>query len=286
MAKAPVWLITGASRGLGLEIARAALKAGHFVVAGYRDKAKIQSAFTEIEALGGTWVQLDVAGGDVESQVQSVIAQHGQIDVLVNNAGYAILGSIEETSVEQIETIFRTNFVGPLRTIKAVLPSMRSRHSGTIVNISSSNAFSIAPGLGIYVATKFALEGVTEVLQTEISSFGIRTLLVEPGMTATDMLDPAGTGIKLPLTDAYRDTAVQRTEEALLIGTGERPPWSADPAHVAQRIVEAVDGTGILAGKPVGLRLPLGKDTGSALETRAAGYTALLGDMKEVWESV
>lgn len=97
MFEAQVWLVTGASRGFGLEIAKAALKAGHKVVACYRTKSKNPSAFEEVEALGGTWLQLDVVGKDVESQVQSVITQHGRIDVLVNNAGYAMFGSIEDT---------------------------------------------------------------------------------------------------------------------------------------------------------------------------------------------
>lgn len=92
-----IWFVTGASRGLGLDIARAALKAGHKVIACYRSKSKNPSTFTEIESLGGVWLQLDVIGENVESQVQSVIAQYGRIDVLVNNAGYAILGSIEHT---------------------------------------------------------------------------------------------------------------------------------------------------------------------------------------------
>lgn len=96
MSETKVWLVTGASRGLGLEIAKTALKAGHTVVACYRNKAKLPAAFEEVQALGGTWLELDVAGEDVESQVQSVIAKYGRIDVLVNNAGYAVLGSIEE----------------------------------------------------------------------------------------------------------------------------------------------------------------------------------------------
>lgn len=96
MAEKQVWLVTGASRGLGLDIARTALKAGHTVIAGYRNKAKTP-AFAEIEALGGTWLQLEMAGDDVESQVQSVIALHGKIDVLINNAGWIMLGSIEDT---------------------------------------------------------------------------------------------------------------------------------------------------------------------------------------------
>ncbi|KAI1378178.1 putative short chain oxidoreductase/dehydrogenase [Hypoxylon crocopeplum] len=284
MAETKVWLITGATRGLGLEIAKTALKAGHIVIACYRNKAKVSSTIAEIEALGGTWLQLDVVGQDVESQVQSVVAKHGRIDVLVNNAGYAILGSIEETSVDQIAAVFKTNFVGTLRTIQAALPSMRSRRSGTIVNISSATGINSVPGLGVYSSTKFAVEGVTEALQGELASFNIRVLLVEPGMMATDILDASGTGVKLPLSDAYRGTAIEHVENMLF--SPEFLSMAASATKVAQRIIEAVDGTGLMAGKEIGLRLPLGKDAGSDIEKRIAMYEGLAKSMKDVWESV
>ncbi|KAI1460572.1 putative short chain oxidoreductase/dehydrogenase [Annulohypoxylon moriforme] len=284
MAETQVWLITGASRGIGLELTKAALKVGHKVVACYRNKAKLGSTFTEVEALGGTWLQLDVVAEDVEYKVQSVIAQHGHIDVLINNAGYGMNGSVEETSVDQINAIFKTNFVGSLRTIQAVLPSMRSRRSGTIVNISSSLGISPAPGLGIYAATKFALEAATESLQIELSSFNIRTLLIEPGMTATEFVDPAGTGVQIPLGEVYKGTAVEQSAEILL--SPDILSQAAPPAKVAQRIVEAVDHTGVFAGKEVGLRLPLGGDTGAQVEMRAKMMEGLARDMKDAWMSV
>ncbi|KAI1143622.1 putative short chain oxidoreductase/dehydrogenase [Hypoxylon sp. FL0543] len=283
MAETQVWLITGASRGLGLEITKAALKAGHKVIACYRNKSKIANTFAEIEALGGTWLQLDVAGKDVESQVQSAIAQHGRIDVLVNNAGYGMLGSIEETSVEQIDAIFKTNFIGSLRTIQAALPSMRARRSGTIVNLSSSLGVSPKPGLGIYGATKWAIEGATEALQAEVASFNIRTLIIEPGLMATEFVDPSGTGVQIPLGDAYRGTAVEQAQT--ILSSPEILNMAASPAKVAQRIVEAVDGTGLFAGKEIGLRLPLGGDVGSDVEKRAAMWEGL-ANMKDAWMSV
>ncbi|KAI2466009.1 putative short chain oxidoreductase/dehydrogenase [Annulohypoxylon bovei var. microspora] len=284
MAEAQVWLITGASRGLGLELTKTALKAGHKVVAGYRNKAKIAAAFAEVEALGGTWLQLDVVAENVESQVRSVIAQHGRIDVLVNNAGYGMLGSIEETSVAQVEAIFKTNYIGSLRTIQAALPSMRSRRSGTIVNISSSLGIAPAPGVAIYASTKWAMEATTEALQIELATFNIRTLLVEPGTTATEFLEFSGAGVRIPLGDAYQGTAVQQSRD--LLESPEFLDMSANATKVAQRIVEAVDGTGIFVGKPVGLRLPLGGDTGSEVEKRSAMYDELVKNGKEAWMSV
>ncbi|OTB20696.1 hypothetical protein K445DRAFT_51213 [Daldinia sp. EC12] len=282
MADKQVWLVTGASRGLGLDIARSALKAGHKVIAGYRSKAKTP-AFDEIEALGGTWLQLEMAGDDVESQVQSVIASHGKIDVLINNAGWIMLGSLEDTDLDHINSIFKTNFLGPLRTIKAVLPSMRARRSGTIVNISSASTLEIYPGLGIYGATKFALNGITEALHAEVSELNIRALLVIPG-TFTSFKMIANSVVTVPLNEGYKGTMLEKVEQMLL--SPDILTTATKPAPVAQRIVEAVDRTGIFAGKEIGYILPLGKDTSVSLEKRAAFYQNLIKDTKEVCESV
>ncbi|XDG00966.1 hypothetical protein ABKA04_000581 [Annulohypoxylon sp. FPYF3050] len=284
MAETQVWLITGASRGIGLELTKVALKAGHKVIACYRSKSKLGDTFAEVEALGGTWLELDVAADDVESKVKSVVAEHGRIDVLINNAGYGMLGPLEETKIDQIDAIFKTNFIGSLRTMQAALPSMRSRRSGTIVNISSSLAVSPAPGFSIYAATKFALEAATESLQGELATFNIRTLLVEPGMTATEFADATGTGIQIPLGEAYPGTAVQQVLE--IMQSRAFMDKAAAPSKVAQRIVEAIDRTGYFAGKEIGLRLPLGADTGADVEKRAAMMQGLAKDMKDAWMSV
>ncbi|KAI1393385.1 putative short chain oxidoreductase/dehydrogenase [Hypoxylon trugodes] len=283
MAEQQVWLITGASRSLGLHIAKSALKAGHKVIAGYRNKAKVGDAFAEVEALGGSWLQLDVASDDVEAKVQSVIDEYGRIDVLVNNAGYGLFGSIEETSVQQIEDIFKVNFTGSVRTMKAVLPSMRTRRSGTIVNLSSSLAVSAHGGFGPYSATKFALEGISESLQGEVAAFGIRVLVIEPGMMDTDFIDPAGTSILVPLTDLYKGTGVESSHTFLFapgfLDTASRP------AKVADRIVEAVDGTGAFANRKLSLMIPLGRECGWGMAKRAETLNHLVKDMAEVWET-
>ncbi|KAI1800025.1 putative short chain oxidoreductase/dehydrogenase [Daldinia bambusicola] len=283
MAGQQVWLVTGASRGLGLDIARLALKAGHKVIACYRNKAKT-SAFEEIEALGGTWLQLEMAGDDVESKVQSAVAIYGKVDVLINNAAWVMLGSLEDTDFDHIDGIFKTNFFGPLRAIRAVLPSMRERRFGTIVNISSASSLRIVPGLGIYAATKSALNAMTETLHTEVSAFNIRTLLVIPGGMDTDVRDTSKAAVHIPLSDTYKGTALEHVAKAL-VSTEITPPASK-AVDVAQRIVEAIDGTGVFAGKELGFILPLGKDTSSDVEKRAAMYQNLVKDTKEVCESV
>ncbi|KAI8626112.1 hypothetical protein F5Y19DRAFT_466687 [Xylariaceae sp. FL1651] len=283
MAQSQVWLITGASRGLGFDMAKTALKAGHKVIGCYRSKPQDMSKFNELEALGGIWTQLDVSSEDAESKVKALVAEHGKIDVLINNAGYAVLGSIEDTPLDKVHAVFNTNVLGTLRTIKGVLPSMRERKAGTIVNISSSNGMTPVPALGIYNATKFAMEGYTETLQMEVAGFNIRVLLVEPGATITEFAHATGSGVRVEPSEAYQDGLVKQVSDFL--SSEQYQTSGATSIAVAERIVEAIDGTGFMAGKKVGLRLPLGNDTGAGIEKRAALFTDLV-NMKDVWSSV
>ncbi|KAI1423543.1 hypothetical protein F5Y12DRAFT_524017 [Xylaria sp. FL1777] len=285
MSQSRVWLITGASRGLGFDMAKTALKAGHKVIACYRgNKPQDTSNWDELEALGGIWTQLDVSGNDAESKVKELVVEHGHIDVLVNNAGYAVLGSIEDVPLDTVHAVFNTNFIGSLRTVKGVLPSMRERKTGTIVNISSANAVNPLPALGIYNATKFALEGYTETLQAEIAEFGIRVLLVEPGTVATEFASETGSGVKVQPSEPYaQDGTVKQVSDFL---SSEQFASMGTPSiTVAERIVETIDGTGCMAGKAVGLRLPLGKDIGPSLKKKAAIFTDL-ANLEDVWGSV
>ncbi|KAI0399907.1 hypothetical protein F4802DRAFT_620719 [Xylaria palmicola] len=284
MARSQVWLITGATRGLGFNMARTALKAGHRVIACYRTRRPGDAApWGELEALGGVWTRLDVSAEDTESRVRAIAAEHGGIDVLVNNAGYAVMGSIEDVLLDQVLAVFNTNFIGTLRTIKGVLPSMRERKTGTIVNISSANAFAPVPGLGIYTATKCAMEGYTETLQLEVAGFGIRVLLVEPGAIATDFASATGSGVAAAPSAPYRDGITKQVSDWLT--SPQYASTAASPAVVAERIVEAVDCTGSMADGEIGLRLPLGKDAGAGAEKRAAVF-ADLTKLRDVWGSV
>ncbi|KAI1326648.1 putative short chain oxidoreductase/dehydrogenase [Xylariaceae sp. FL0255] len=280
-----VWLITGAARGLGFEIAKSAIEAGHKVLACYRKKPEDTTNFDKLESLGGIWTQLDPSSEDAESRVRALVSEHGQIDVLVNNAGYGMMSSTEDIPVNVAQDIFNTNFFGPLRTIKGVLPSMREHKTGTIVNVSSSVVFHPHAGMGMYAATKNALEAFTETLQAELKTFDIRVMLVEPGATATEFGSPAGTSVMVPLSEPYTQEggAIKQVLDWLLTGGLE---GVASPSQaVAQRIVEAVDGTGFMAGKEIDLRLILGKDAGQQAEGRAAVYNNMMG-LKEVWSSV
>jgi NAD(P)-dependent dehydrogenase (short-subunit alcohol dehydrogenase family) len=159
MAAPQTWLITGASSGFGAILAEAVLKAGHRVVATARNPVKAAQTCPQIESLGGTWLQLDVTRPDTKETVEETIRKQGRIDVVVNNAGYALLGSVEDMSEEEIHQQINTNVYGPMRVIKAALPFMRAQRSGTIVNISSIAGLQAQPSCSLYAASKFALEG-------------------------------------------------------------------------------------------------------------------------------
>jgi NADP-dependent 3-hydroxy acid dehydrogenase YdfG len=160
MTLSKTWLVTGASSGLGAAIAEAAFQAGHKVIASARNPAKAAEANPQISKLGGTWIQLDVTKSNTQKVVQDAINEAGGIvDVVVNNAGYSLLGSIEDMSENEIEAQFSTNVYGPIRVLKGVLPFMRARKSGTVVNISSSAGIDGLPTCAVYAGTKFALEG-------------------------------------------------------------------------------------------------------------------------------
>ncbi len=180
-----VWLITGASRGLGRELARVVLDRGEIVVGTSRDGT------LDLDPGSGTFhglaLDLGVPGRE-RAVVEQAQALHGRIDVLVNNAGQGLLGAVEEAEPTEVDQVFAVNFFGPLRLIQAVLPFMRQQRSGQIVNVSSIAGFAPASGSGLYAAAKFALEGMSESLAQEVTPLGIRVLVVEPGAFRTDFL--------------------------------------------------------------------------------------------------
>ncbi|KAI1822034.1 NAD(P)-binding protein [Xylaria intraflava] len=180
------WLVTGASAGFGQAISMAALTAGHRVIGGTRDVAKAEAANPGFTAKGGIWMQLDPSHPSAFDQFSK--GQGGyDIDVLVNNAGYAFVGGVEDGSEADVREQMDINFWGPLRAVQAVLPSMREKRRGNIVLISSGTVYSCRPARGAYSASKAAIEAMHEVLQKEIESFGIKVLIVEPGTFKTTM---------------------------------------------------------------------------------------------------
>ncbi len=184
-----VWLVTGAGRGMGVDIARAALAAGHAVVATGRNPEKVAEAVGESDDLLA--VQLDVTDrADAQAAVQAAVERFGRIDVLVNNAGNFYAGFFEEITAEDFRAQIETNLFGPSNVTRAVLPVMRAQRSGLVVTISSTAGIAGPGVLHRLRRVKFGVEGWIESLTPEIAPFGIRTMLVEPGFFRTELLTP------------------------------------------------------------------------------------------------
>lgn len=263
-----VWLITGASRGLGRTLAQEALDQGHLVVAGVRDPASTDP----FDGPPDRWklVELDVTSESQPAEaVRIAVESFGRLDTVVNNAGAGLLGAVEETTPAQAAALMDLNLVGPLRLIRAALPGMRARGTGTVVNISSLGGFAGSAGNGVYGATKFALEGLSEALSAEVAPWGIRVLVIEPGFFRTDFL--SGESIRhAEETIADYDAILNRSVTRM---DGQQP---GDPAKAAAAIVEAVT-----ADKPP-FRLPLGHDAIDRVETKLR----FVSDELETWRSV
>jgi len=260
-----VWFITGCSTGFGRELATMLLERGNRVVATARNREQVEDlgAGRDGQALA---LKLDVtSAAEIKEAVNQAEATVGQIDVLVNNAGYGYLCSVEEGEEEEVRAIFEANFFGLARLTQAVLPGMRRRRSGTIVNISSIGGFVGFPGVGYYNATKFAVEGLTEALAKECEPLGIRAMIVEPGPFRTDW---AGRSLKTtqhPIAD-YAATAGAR-RQAIAGGSGKQ---AGDPVRACRAMIQAVE-----SGKPP-MRLVLGR---MALDTAQAKLAQVQSDL-------
>jgi len=206
-----VWFITGCSTGLGLELAKIAVAKGDKVVGTLRQESQI-AGFEQIAPGQAKGVLLDVTDKDqVSSGVQQAIDAFGQIDVLVNNAGYGLMGSVEEVSDSEAKHQFEVNVFGVLNVLRKVLPIMRKQRSGHILNITSIAGLQGYPGVGIYNGSKFALEGIGEALAKEVAHLGIKVTNVEPGPFRTDWGGRSATYVKSEIED-YADSAAKNME--------------------------------------------------------------------------
>lgn len=232
-----VWLVTGCSRGLGREVARMIIDNGFRAVITARDVRTIEDLADGNER---AWITaLDVTNAaQVETAVKGALNYFGRIDVVVNNAGYSLLGATEEVSECEARAQFDTNYFGALRLIQAVLPIMRAQRSGHIVNLSSVAGFCALPGCGQYAASKFALEGMSEALVQEVSPLGIHVTVVEPHDMRTELLSRNARPMpeRPPLTDYVQTSGAQIARLDRLHGR-----QSSDPARVADAILMAVD---------------------------------------------
>jgi NAD(P)-dependent dehydrogenase (short-subunit alcohol dehydrogenase family) len=232
MADRKVWFITGAGRGLGLDIAKAALAAGYRVVATGRNPDKVAKAVGEAEDL--LVVKLDVTNAnDAEAAVKAAVDRFGTIDVLVNNAANCYLGFFEELTPQQIERQLATNLIGPMNVTRAVLPVMRKARSGHIISISSTAGFVGYEYCSAYATSKFGLEGWMESLSFEVAPFGIKTTIVEPGFFRTTLLEPESTTWpELSIDDyAERNAALRSWWGA------QNGKQAGDPAKLAKALI-------------------------------------------------
>jgi NAD(P)-dependent dehydrogenase (short-subunit alcohol dehydrogenase family) len=254
-----VWFITGAARGLGALIADAALADGNAVVVAGRNLAALTKRFGD--SPNALPVQLDVTDEtQARAAASAAIARFGRIDVLINNAGFGLLGAVEEADDADVRRMYDTNVFGLLNVTRAVLPYMRERKAGHVVNISSVGGYRSGAGFGVYCSTKFAVEGLTEALHAELAPLGIHATVVEPGYFRTDFLD-ASSLVKSPtIIEDYAETAGKVREHAAQINH-QQP---GDPNRLAKAMVTLID-----AEHPP-LRMPFGTDTLAAIASKNA----------------
>ena len=270
-----VWFVTGAGRGMGVDIARAALSAGNAVVATGRNTDAVAKAIGKADQL--LVVKLDVTRPeDADAAVAATVERFGHIDVLVNNAGNFYAGFFEELSREDFRAQVETSLFGQVNVTRAVLPVMRARRRGLVVTISSTAGIVGQPFVSAYAAAKFGVEGWMESLTPEVAPFGIRTMIVEPGFFRTELLTERSTKYPAPSIDDYAETTRQTVagwKKMSGLQTG-------DPAKLAKALVQLAS----RAEPP--RRWPAGVDAVEALEKKARELLAQANAHRELSSSL
>ena len=262
------WFVTGCSSGIGRALARRALERGDRVVATARDETRLAALVADFPGRAIA-LRLDVTdAANVTAAIGEAIRRTGGIDVLVNNAGFGTVGALEETDEDSVRKAFDANVYGPYRTVRAVLPHMRGRGRGRILNVSSMTGFAGVPGFCFYSATKFALEGMSEALAQEVAPFGIKVTLIEPGPFRTGFRAP-GAMLWAPEMADYAPT-VGKFRRMLSESDGKQP---GDPVKAADAMIAVVE-----AENPP-LRLPLGEACVGLVRKKLAQ----VGDELERW---
>lgn len=270
--KQKVWFITGASRGFGRIMVEKLLSQGHKVVATARKPEVISESF-HYPADQLLVLPLDVTDeNQAKTAAKTAVEKFGQIDVLVNNAGYGILGGVEETSADEVEKNYATNVFGLLHVTRAVLPYMREKRSGHILNLSSIGGLFSFIGWGVYCSTKFAVEGISEALAQEVAPFGIHVTIVEPGFFRTDFLAGESLARVKNVIEDY-DATVGNMRTQMSAANKQQP---GDPLKAAQAMIDIAN----VENPP--LRLMLGADT---IETVTNKIKQIQADM-ENWKHI
>jgi NAD(P)-dependent dehydrogenase (short-subunit alcohol dehydrogenase family) len=263
MSDKKVWIVTGAGRGMGVDIVKAALAAGHAVVATGRYPDRVSSAMGAHQDL--LVVKLDVTHpADADAAVEAAVGRFGRIDALVNNAGNFNAGFFEELTPEEFRAQIETTLFGPINVTRAVLPVMRAQRSGLVVTISSTAGIEGGAFLTAYAASKFGVEGWMESLTPEIAPFGIRTMLVEPGFFRTELLTPEST--------KYAESSIkdytERTEQTVTAWKSMNGRQRGDPAKLANSLVQ------LAAQDEPPLRFAAGADAVATFEQKAKDLLA------------
>jgi len=270
-----IWFITGAGRGMGVELAKAALAAGNAVVATGRNTDAVRKAVGEANDL--LVVKLDITSPeDAAAAVKAAVDRFGHIDVLVNNAGNFYAGFFEEITPQDFRAQVETLLFGPMNVTRAVLPVMRAQRSGLFVTISSTAGIRGGEFLTAYAASKFGVEGWMESLTPEVAPFGIRTMLVEPGFFRTELLTPESTNYAEPTIEDY----TEKTRQTITAWSGMNGLQGGDPAKLARALVQ------LASQDEPPLRWAAGADAVEDLEQKAQRLLAQADAYRELSSSL
>ena len=275
MSNKKVWFITGASRGMGADFAKAALAAGHSVVASGRDKDRVAKILGQSNDLLA--VKLDVTNrADADSAVRAAVERFNRIDVLVNNAASFYAGYFEELTPEQMDSQFAASLIGPMNVTRSVLPVMRKQRSGHIISISSSAGLSGFEFGTAYAASKFGVEGWMESLHAEVAPFGITTTIVNPGFFRTELLTEQSTNFATPSIRDYDERRAKQLE----FWKGQNGRQSGDPAKLAKALIVIAD------QQPPPCRFIAGADAIATAEQRVVDLTAQINANRDLSTSL
>jgi NAD(P)-dependent dehydrogenase (short-subunit alcohol dehydrogenase family) len=280
MSNKTIWFITGASRGMGVDFAQAALAAGHAVVASGRDKDRVSKALGQSSLRQSSdllAVKLDVTSrADAEAAVRAAVERFGRIDVLVNNAASFYAGYFEELTPEQMERQLAASLIGPMNVTRAVLPVMRKQRSGHIISISSSAGLVGFEFCTAYAASKFGLEGWMESLHAEVAPFGISTTVVNPGFFRTELLTEQSTNYAQPSIRDYDERRAQQLE----FWKAQNGKQSGDPAKLARALIT------IARQEPPPRRFIAGADAIATAEQKVADLRAQIDSNRDLSTSL
>ncbi|KAI1098354.1 putative short-chain oxidoreductase [Jackrogersella minutella] len=281
-SKKLIWLITGCSSGFGLAMARLVQANGHHVIATSRNPGRTPELVEEITSKGGEWARLDQDESNCGQVIEDFEARGTAIDVLVNVAGFGMTGPVESFSDEEAHRIFETNFFGPYRLMRAAAPHMRKRRSGMIVNFSSGSGMEARRSLGLYGASKSALDGLTKTFHQEMKEFNVRVLLVYLGTFNTPMVGKVEPKLK-PLDPDYNGTFTGKLYEIMGSGNFKVP---GDHIKATQAIYYVVVGEGIGKGKEEEMMLPLGVDMAARVEEVRSGFDHMMDVFGDICNNV